>query len=523
MAAGEGVKLTCGGYDAPSRIPVVKDSTWSPETNREEPMRRLSLAITFAFLMLFTVGLGAALAQQDVLFQASTSGCFGSGCTPQLVVNGPPLRYECADINIFSNGGVAGIGALPSGVNCGGLSPQPLSVTRANGDPIRNLNTLGLVSFNTFTSTVVVDTPITVRVAFSQPTGITLTGGSGVNQVAPNVFDFVGTVTGQGITELEIGRGGVLVDFSDTFATFAFTGSIGTPGTGTFAMRANDAGITTNSTVPLTGFISNVVFNLVPTSTPSLTATGTVTETATATATTTLTGTATPSGTPTQTSTITSTGTLTPISSLTPTVTATATQTPTLTLTPSPTITTTPVATLAPFVATLTSSTCTNLDSANGTIPWTAPNNAGSDNNLYATANLTGGILTEYLACDHYSGAAVIPANAIIDGIEVRISRFASVMNAARDSDIRLIRDPAATPADDPELSTATKSGGYIPVIETQATFGSPNELWSAGPWIASEIQDPNFGAVYAARRASLISPLSVSVDTIDILVYYRA
>ena len=148
-----------------------------------------------------------------------------------------------------------------------------------------------------------------------------------------------------------------------------------------------------------------------------------------------------------------------------------------------------------------------------GTVAWTNPGNAVSSNNSYATASVDG-TTTNYLQCTGYNFA--IPAGATINGITVNIERKSSSTNngGSADAAMRLVKAGTIGATDRTTGTTYTTSD----VIEAH---GSAADLWGT-TWTVADINNANFGAAFAATKASSGGAAhTVSVDHIQIVVDY--
>lgn len=150
-----------------------------------------------------------------------------------------------------------------------------------------------------------------------------------------------------------------------------------------------------------------------------------------------------------------------------------------------------------------------------GTVAWSNATRAVSSNGSYATASVDGSI-TRFLQCTGYNFA--IPAGATINGITVNVTRKSSSTSngGSADAAMRLVKAGTIGTTDRSTGTTYTTSD----VIEAH---GSAIDLWGT-TWTAADINNVNFGAAFAATKASGSgSAQTVSVDYIQIVVDYTS
>jgi hypothetical protein len=220
----------------------------------------------------------------------------------------------------------------------------------------------------------------------------------------------------------------------------------------------------------------------------------------------------TPTPTPTSTTTVTETATAT----ITQTATVTQTPTPSATLTPlatsTPTITQTRTITPTVFAnVTSAQATCTQVDYASGTSPWTTPQGAAPNDGQFAS-NPMNGITSEYLECRNLG--INLPDGATLQGVEVLVSRRATADNRARDASVRLVRASEQSPAE--------RGGFTIPVGPgfNEQGYGETNDQWSFASLSVADVESPDFRVLYAVRRTST-SPVVVDAESVRVRVYY--
>jgi hypothetical protein len=242
-----------------------------------------------------------------------------------------------------------------------------------------------------------------------------------------------------------------------------------------------------------------------------------------------LTPTVTPTGGATRTVTRTVTRTATASVTLTGSPTHTASPSVTFTANPSSTVSPGSTATASPAAGGVQSvlvpaGSCDQADYGSGTAPWADPNNAQSQNGLFATTDLslspTNHFASEYLRCSGYD-LSVIPAGATITGIEVLVLRQEAgpTLNVAREASLKLLK--GLTPVPTGTDQAAANGQPFIPTSLTERTYGSSSNLWST-TWTRAELQSgTGFGVVYAVRRSGSSYPASVRVDALRVRISY--
>lgn len=148
-----------------------------------------------------------------------------------------------------------------------------------------------------------------------------------------------------------------------------------------------------------------------------------------------------------------------------------------------------------------------------GTVNWTNPTRAISSNNSYATASVDG-TTTRYLQCNGYG--FTLPATAIIEGITVNVERRSNRITdgGSRDAAMRAVKAGVIGTTD---RSTAT----IYTTADVVEAHGGVADLWGT-TWTAAEINAANFGAAFAATKASAAgAPHTISVDHVSITVTF--
>lgn len=148
-----------------------------------------------------------------------------------------------------------------------------------------------------------------------------------------------------------------------------------------------------------------------------------------------------------------------------------------------------------------------------GSVAWSSPGNAASNDAAYASATVDGTI-TNYLQCTSYGFS--IPAGATIEGITVDIERKSSRTQngGSRDAAMRVINGGV--------IGTTDRSTGTA-YTTTDATepHGGATDLWGQ-TWTPADINAANFGAAFAATKPDPTGAAHIiTVDLISITVSY--
>ncbi|HCV43174.1 MAG TPA: hypothetical protein DGH68_06795, partial [Bacteroidetes bacterium] len=146
-----------------------------------------------------------------------------------------------------------------------------------------------------------------------------------------------------------------------------------------------------------------------------------------------------------------------------------------------------------------------------GTVAWTNPGNALTNNNSYATVTLASQT-SNYLQTTNYGFA--IPTDATINGIQATIGRFENTTgtgNDVRDNVVQLIKAGALVG------SNYAVTGTDWPTSETAVNYGGTADLWGA-TWTPAEVNATNFGVALSANSTN---SRTASVDYMTISVTY--
>jgi len=166
-----------------------------------------------------------------------------------------------------------------------------------------------------------------------------------------------------------------------------------------------------------------------------------------------------------------------------------------------------------------TSGSSFSNNATTGTISWTNPQNAQTNNGVYATASGTVSLsaaMTNYLAATGFG--FTIPAGSTICGVTVSVIRQrqdASVLGSITDNSVKLITGGSIGGTDH-----AGNTGWST--TATTVTYGGSSDLWglTLTPTI---VNAANFGAGFSAALTGTLSPLllTAGVDYISINITY--
>lgn len=154
-------------------------------------------------------------------------------------------------------------------------------------------------------------------------------------------------------------------------------------------------------------------------------------------------------------------------------------------------------------------------DGSVGTVAWSTRNNIFLSDDARATATLDAltGVSNALIA---FSFGFVIPDDATINGIELRIERSRSVVTTMRDNTVRLVKAGAAAGDDKADLLTD------YPGVDAVAVYGDPGALWGT-TWTPAQINAQGTGGFGGAISCKNIGAAqsTVRVDHMPITVYY--
>ncbi|HYK01306.1 MAG TPA: LamG-like jellyroll fold domain-containing protein [Thermoanaerobaculia bacterium] len=158
----------------------------------------------------------------------------------------------------------------------------------------------------------------------------------------------------------------------------------------------------------------------------------------------------------------------------------------------------------------------TSDDATVGTVAWTNPNNAQTDNGSYATAVLASvaGVSNEsshYLKATNFGFA--IPTSATITGVVVE-EKVVATNTSIRNANTKLVKGGAF-------VGTAKTTSTVWSIAEAYISFGGSSDLWGT-TWTPAEVNSSGFGVGVSAWNAnSLTSSHTASLNHIRITVHY--
>ncbi|UCH81010.1 MAG: hypothetical protein JSW20_14945, partial [Nitrospiraceae bacterium] len=148
-----------------------------------------------------------------------------------------------------------------------------------------------------------------------------------------------------------------------------------------------------------------------------------------------------------------------------------------------------------------------------GTQSWISPENAGAQDNSYASRNNLQNETTYYLNATGYG--FVIPVGSTINGILVEVDRYAADASAINDAEVKIVKGGVVG-------SQNKAAGGFWPTSDTDSyqAYGGSSDLWGE-TWTVADINSANFGVVLSATAGG--TKTTPYVDHIRITVYYTA
>lgn len=156
-------------------------------------------------------------------------------------------------------------------------------------------------------------------------------------------------------------------------------------------------------------------------------------------------------------------------------------------------------------------------DNIIGTLAWNNPDAVIIEDNINASASLSGAAITHYLKAQNFGFN--IPRGATILGIRVDIFRNASgntASNAVIDNQVRLIKGDGTIGA-----TNKASSARWSAVAQTDAQYGGISDLWDETDWSPENINSSDFGVVLAVTGTSASTNRLANVDNIQVTVTY--
>ena len=145
-------------------------------------------------------------------------------------------------------------------------------------------------------------------------------------------------------------------------------------------------------------------------------------------------------------------------------------------------------------------------DSSVGTIAWASPGNAQISDSTNATAAILITQVTNYLKATNY--AFLVPSDATITGVTVKITRSSNLGVGVSDTTVSLVKGGTVS-------GNNKAAGGVWPSGSTVGTYGSATDLWGL-TLTPTDINASTFGAVVNITGGATDT---AQVDFIQIIV----
>jgi hypothetical protein len=145
---------------------------------------------------------------------------------------------------------------------------------------------------------------------------------------------------------------------------------------------------------------------------------------------------------------------------------------------------------------------------------WANPNNIKADDTSFSVVPSMADSVTDYLQGTNFGFGSYVPSGATIDGIELMVSRKASVANEIYMNGLFAV-GLGGTPVDH---SSATKWG----TSESQVTLGSSTDIWTSVSVSRDDIIASGFGfkmTAYGVKSGTS----TASVQYMKARIYYTA
>lgn len=171
-------------------------------------------------------------------------------------------------------------------------------------------------------------------------------------------------------------------------------------------------------------------------------------------------------------------------------------------------------------VASNAASSFTTSSTAGGTA-WSNPAQAQHNDNVFTTCLITGSNKPTFnlnaqgwgFQTTNTSGSGYIPANAVINGIEVTVRLRKTLSGVIRDDKITLLKAGTEIAAN------KARSSVNWPTAAASITYGSSTDSWGTS-WTASDIVNANFGVRVVARNRG--REVQAEIDYISVTVYFN-
>jgi hypothetical protein len=147
--------------------------------------------------------------------------------------------------------------------------------------------------------------------------------------------------------------------------------------------------------------------------------------------------------------------------------------------------------------------------------PWANVDNAQTENASYATNTTNKNEATDYLKASNISDLS-ISSGSTIDGIEVRIKRYATYADTSDDEIVILHKGGVLAGDNNADVGT------YYPTSNNwSTTYGGPSDMWNSG-YDYDDVTDSTFGvALSSYQKYNYIGGYNVYVDVIQIKITY--
>ena len=162
------------------------------------------------------------------------------------------------------------------------------------------------------------------------------------------------------------------------------------------------------------------------------------------------------------------------------------------------------------------SQTQASVDYASSTA-WSNPTNAESDDNSWATCDIPKQNTSDHLRWTNFpfsSGATEVPADATINGIEMKIQSKGEDDNLIYDSRIYLVLDGVEKGDNYADVSTDW------PALSHQPEYGGAADLWNSGLTTAN-IRDSGFGIQLVAINNHEAANRTATIDYLWLKITY--
>lgn len=146
-------------------------------------------------------------------------------------------------------------------------------------------------------------------------------------------------------------------------------------------------------------------------------------------------------------------------------------------------------------------------------INWASPNRVETSDDLHARTSLASGETSKYLLTSDFN--YVLPGDAVITGVEVRVERSQDPGASIFDASVRLY--VAGSPA-----GTDHAAAGEWSATDAVVVYGGPGDTWGLS-LTAAEVTAADFGAVISSMRTSGAGTLFARIDYVDVIVYYSS